>query len=302
MYSSIKTKIYVYTLAIGTLFSCSSTLKNKQEIKITKINGYNYQIQKIQISPGRVTLVSISHPKKRKNPILNCDKKQIPFYRMDNSIKAYIREPYFSKRKNYSCFFEFHVDDVKIDKKILEIEVIPAKFKEEKLRVDKRKIDLSKHDFERYLEEKKALESMYGKSMKNKIFFNKKFRLPLKSKITSPYGTKRIFNNKKKTHHFGVDFRARRKISVPTSNSGKVVFTGDLFFSGKTVIIDHGMDIFSMYCHLSKINAVVGEFVPQGTIIGKTGRTGRISGPHLHWGIKIQGEWIDGISLVKSGI
>jgi murein DD-endopeptidase MepM/ murein hydrolase activator NlpD len=99
--------------------------------------------------------------------------------------------------------------------------------------------------------------------------------------------------------HLGNDFRAPEGTPIPTSNTGKVVYVGDLFYSGKTVIVDHGMQLFSMYAHLSKISVAVGATVNRGDIVGLSGATGRASGPHLHWGIKINGEWIDGFSLVE---
>lgn len=85
---------------------------------------------------------------------------------------------------------------------------------------------------------------------------------------------------------------------IPVTNRGKVVFAGNLFYTGNVVIIDHGLNIFSLYGHLSKIKAQVGDIVNQGDIVGLAGMTGRVSGPHLHWGIKINGHNVDGFSLV----
>ena len=129
--------------------------------------------------------------------------------------------------------------------------------------------------------------------------FNEPFEVPLDSYITSHYGNRRLFNNKKRSQHLGNDFRAAVGVPIPVANKGKVVFTGNLFYSGNVVIVDHGLNIFTAYGHLSKINVQEGMIVNKGTIVGLAGKTGRVSGPHLHWGVKINGSWIDGFSLVE---
>jgi murein DD-endopeptidase MepM/ murein hydrolase activator NlpD len=88
-------------------------------------------------------------------------------------------------------------------------------------------------------------------------------------------------------------------VPIPVSNRGKVSLAKDLFYTGFTVIVDHGLDIFSVYAHLSEVSVSENQIVEQGAIIGKSGNTGRTSGPHLHWGIKIHGHWVDGFSLIK---
>lgn len=97
--------------------------------------------------------------------------------------------------------------------------------------------------------------------------------------------------------HLGTDFRAPMGTPVLASNKGKVVLAEDLFFSGNTILIDHGLSLFTMYAHLSKIDCKVGDVVEKGALIGHSGNTGRVSGPHLHWGVKVNGSWVDGFTL-----
>ena len=106
-------------------------------------------------------------------------------------------------------------------------------------------------------------------------------------------------NNKKRSQHLGNDFRAKIGVKIPVSNRGKVVYVGDLFYTGGVVIVDHGLNIFSLYAHLSKTLVTTGTIVNRGDIVGLSGATGRVSGPHLHWGIKINGHNADGFSLVE---
>ena len=108
-----------------------------------------------------------------------------------------------------------------------------------------------------------------------------------------------MFNNKKRSQHLGNDFRAAIGVPIPVSNRGRVVYVGNLFFSGNVVVVDHGLDIFTLYGHLSKIKTTKGSIVYIGDIIGLAGMSGRVSGPHLHWGVKINGNSVDGFSLSR---
>jgi murein DD-endopeptidase MepM/ murein hydrolase activator NlpD len=96
-----------------------------------------------------------------------------------------------------------------------------------------------------------------------------------------------------------VDISAPTGTPVWASNSGEVALRSDLYFSGKTVIIDHGLGLFSLYCHFSKIKVKRGQVVRKGDIIGEIGATGRVTGPHLHWGVKILGDRVDPFSLLS---
>jgi len=125
------------------------------------------------------------------------------------------------------------------------------------------------------------------------------FQLPLDSEITSSYGNKRLFNRQLKSFHNGVDFRAPVGTPVFAANSGIVKLADDLFYSGKVVIIDHGNLIFTIYAHLSQIDVTSGQQVEKGQLLGLTGATGRVSGPHLHWGVKVHGTAVNPLQFIK---
>ena len=184
---------------------------------------------------------------------------------------------------------------------LFDVAVADFPFETEHLNVPKKFTKLSAVNLARWKREVAAQKKVYASGVPTP-HFRKPFALPLKSVVTSPYGRRRIFNNHRDSLHSGTDFRAAVGIPIPSANRGQIVFVGDLFFNGKTVIIDHGMNIFTMYCHLSKIEAEVGDMVDEDTIIGLAGMTGRASGPHLHWGVKVDQQWIDGPSFVREGI
>jgi murein DD-endopeptidase MepM/ murein hydrolase activator NlpD len=113
------------------------------------------------------------------------------------------------------------------------------------------------------------------------------FQMPIVGEFSSPFGLKRFFNGEARDPHSGLDIAAAEGKTVYSPADGKIVQTGDYFFNGQTVMIDHGQGIISMLCHLSKINVVMGQMVQRGVAIGKVGHTGRATGPHLHWGLSI---------------
>jgi murein DD-endopeptidase MepM/ murein hydrolase activator NlpD len=210
---------------------------------------------------------------------------------------SYISETYFSKKKSFDCFY--FSENSKI--KIATFSIKEKKFPFEKLNVDKKKVYYSPKDLRRILKEKEELKGIYDRSAKTPLF-HLPFKLPLRSRVTSIYGTKRLFNKNKKSQHLGTDYRARIGQPIRSSNSGKVVLSKNLFFSGKTVIVDHGMGIFTLYGHLSKMFSKKGENIPKSGLIGAAGMTGRVTGPHLHWGVKVNGNWVDGKSLIRQSV
>jgi murein DD-endopeptidase MepM/ murein hydrolase activator NlpD len=124
------------------------------------------------------------------------------------------------------------------------------------------------------------------------------FILPAEGEITPNFGERRIFNNQPRSAHSGVDISSPFGDPVKASNSGKVVVANDLYYAGKTVILDHGLGVFSLYCHFSEIAVELGDEVSKGGVIGKIGATGRVTGPHLHWGIRVLESRIDPLSLL----
>lgn len=125
------------------------------------------------------------------------------------------------------------------------------------------------------------------------------FIIPSDGKVAPNFGERRILNNQPRSSHSGVDISSPYGAPVRASNTGRVVLANDLYFAGKTVVIDHGLGVFTLYLHFSKIIAQRGELVKKGDVIGEIGATGRVTGPHLHWGVKISGTRIDPLSLTN---
>ena len=124
------------------------------------------------------------------------------------------------------------------------------------------------------------------------------FELPVASDLATPFGTFRVLNEERETRHTGWDQQATAGLPIHALAAGEVVFAGRLQIRGNSVILDHGYGIFSGYAHFSELHVEAGTRVAAGQIVGLSGNSGRSSGPHLHWEIIIQGEWVDGLSFL----
>ena len=126
-----------------------------------------------------------------------------------------------------------------------------------------------------------------------KKYWKLPFVLPLEGEVTSSYGKKRTLNGTKHYRHSGVDLRAGTGTPVKAVAAGKVVLAEDLYFGGGSVYLHHGNGLVSIYCHLSEISVEEGAFLNKGELLGHSGSSGRVTGPHLHLGISIKGQMVD---------
>jgi murein DD-endopeptidase MepM/ murein hydrolase activator NlpD len=119
------------------------------------------------------------------------------------------------------------------------------------------------------------------------------FVQPVEGQASNSFGARRIFNNQPRKPHGGMDIAAPDGTPVHAPAPGKVIGIGDYFFNGKTVFIDHGQGLITLYCHLSRIDVVPDQVLASGTVLGAVGMTGRATGPHLHWGVKLNHTDVD---------
>jgi Peptidase family M23 len=124
------------------------------------------------------------------------------------------------------------------------------------------------------------------------------FRAPVAAQATDSFGTRRMFNGKLASTHKGADFRAAMGTPVHAANSGTVVIARPLYYEGNCVVIDHGLGLYTLYMHFSRIDVREGQKVKTGDALGLSGATGRVTGPHLHWAVRWQGAYLDPIKLL----
>lgn len=122
---------------------------------------------------------------------------------------------------------------------------------------------------------------------------------PVPGRATSAFGSRSVFNGQPRNPHSGADFRAAEGTPVTAPNIGTVVLTGDTYFSGGSIILDHGWGLYSYFAHLSEILVEEGDLVEPGQVVGHAGSTGRVTGPHLHWTLRLNGARVDPVSLIE---
>ena len=116
---------------------------------------------------------------------------------------------------------------------------------------------------------------------------------PVSGPLSSRFGVRRFFNGEERNPHSGLDFAVPAGTPIKTPANGKVILTGNYFFNGNTVFVDHGQGFISMFCHLSKIDVKPGQVLSRGAVVGKVGSTGRATGPHMHWNISLNDARVD---------
>ena len=124
------------------------------------------------------------------------------------------------------------------------------------------------------------------------------FTAPVPDRANSAFGSGSVFNGQPRSPHGGADFLSPTGRPIAAPNAGRIVLAEDLYYTGGTVVIDHGLGLVSLFAHLSAIDATVGTSVASGDVVGRVGATGRVTGPHLHWTVRLAGTRVDPLSLV----
>jgi murein DD-endopeptidase MepM/ murein hydrolase activator NlpD len=291
-----KGEIVRLLLLLLVLFSSCSSAVLKSELKAQEVFDITrWEMQDHLVAVGEVASLRLplDYPDHLK---VKCDGKEAMLGIFQDYKVAFISVDYSDKiGRHIICKTSLNKKSYVVARYV----VVKKEFPSERLNVDRRRVFLSKKDRRRVAREQVFLNSNYFNPSEVALFKNE-FMAPLDSYITSIYGSRRVFNKKKFSKHLGTDYRAAIGTTIPAANSGRVVVSRDLFYTGQTVTIDHGLGIFTVYGHLSKLLVKEGDLVEKGQTVALSGNTGRTSGPHLHWGIKIHNRYIDGYSLIAA--
>ncbi len=179
------------------------------------------------------------------------------------------------------------------------LKVVDANFGKQELTLPREMVDLDAKTLDRVNREANRLDALFQKSRKESMWSGP-FVAPVTGEIASPFGVRRFINGQPKSAHNGVDIDAPQGTPILASNRGVVVLRDELFFTGNTIILDHGAGIYSMYFHLSQAAVSEGEVVEKAAVIGNVGSTGRSTGPHLHWSVRMNDSRVDPFSLLKT--
>jgi murein DD-endopeptidase MepM/ murein hydrolase activator NlpD len=191
--------------------------------------------------------------------------------------------------------FESEVKGQKLSEKFV-LEILDGNYKKEILKVDEKHINPPKKAVKQITKDLKILKEVYASSRPIKLWEGP-FSRPVNTPVTSPFGSKRVYNGALKGFHKGVDFKAPTGTPIYAPAPARVAFAGFLYFTGYTVILDHGYGVFTIYGHMSKLKTKNEKILKTGALLGLSGMTGRSSGPHLHWGAVISGEKVSPLEL-----
>jgi murein DD-endopeptidase MepM/ murein hydrolase activator NlpD len=180
-----------------------------------------------------------------------------------------------------------------------QVEVKLGRFATERLTVGKQFVEPSPEQIKRADEERQKLHDIFDRVTPQRLW-DGLFRVPLDGVTEgSNFGKRRILNGNPGSPHGGADLRGTTGTLVHAAQRGRVVLAEELFFAGNTVVIDHGLGIYTFYGHLSEISVKVDEVLEAGAVLGKVGATGRVTGPHLHWGLTVGKARVNPLLIVK---
>jgi murein DD-endopeptidase MepM/ murein hydrolase activator NlpD len=181
-----------------------------------------------------------------------------------------------------------------------DVTVKAGQFVIEKLTVDQKFVEPSPEDTARAEKEGERLHAIYAMRTAEKLW-NGNFRFPLAgTRRGSNFGSRRVLNGEARSPHTGLDIHAPTGTPVHAAQRGRVVLAEELYYAGNTVVLDHGMGVYTFYCHLSKINVKDGDLVDASALIGLVGATGRVTGPHLHWALEVNESRVNPLQILPA--
>jgi len=276
----MKNKALIFLLAL--LISCASLFQPLQNCEIPAHSPFPGGIINVDFTYEEITKPNISVQGK------------VPFLCKVGSYQWKIIYPISLEEKNSKI-------QIKLENKVIqEITIVPKNYRVSKIEIaDLEMVTPPKKSLERIVNESKILKETV-KTVSQMSQSSLKMELPTLGVISSEFGVKRFINSKPRSPHSGTDIAAPIGTDVKAALNGKVMLIGNFYYAGNVIYIDHGQGLLTSYSHLEKIKVTKGQKVLQNQIIGSVGKTGRVTGPHLHWQTILLGTNIDPTLFLNS--
>jgi len=254
-----------------------------------------------QVPNGQTTLLEFNSIKGIEYKSVKLGKKSFTIFTKSNDkskMYALIPFSYYEKVENKKLLIEYK-QDKKLKEESLLLKVINGNYAKEEIHVSSAKVNPKSKEV------KARISKEYNEAMKiystvtPKSYISKPFIHPLDSKITSAFGKARVYNGSLKGYHSGTDYRAAMGTQIIAANDAKVALVKKRFYSGGTVLLDHGQGIYTCYFHMSAFNVKEGQIVKRGELLGLSGQSGRVTGPHLHFSARINAVQVDPLQLIS---
>jgi murein DD-endopeptidase MepM/ murein hydrolase activator NlpD len=188
--------------------------------------------------------------------------------------------------------YQVEVQQPGSDPRQITFKVVDKQYSVQQLKVPPSQVNLSAEDEARVAGEREKVRAALER-FSPEAPVTLRLAAPVPGRRSSSFGLRRMFNGESRSPHSGMDIAAPTGTPIKVSLAGRVVDVGHYFFNGNNVIVDHGQGLLTMYCHLSKIGVEVGQELKAGEVLGEVGATGRVTGPHLHWGVTLNGTMVD---------
>ncbi|HIP20324.1 MAG TPA: M23 family metallopeptidase [Sulfurimonas sp.] len=258
-------------------------------------------VVKWKIPNGQTALLEFNSIKDIEYKSVKVGKKSFTIFTKPNDkskMYALIPFSYYEKAENKKLLIEYK-QDKKLKEESLLLKVINGNYAKEEIHVSSAKVNPKSKEV------KARISKEYNEAMKiystitPESYISKPFIHPLDSKITSAFGKARVYNGSLKGYHSGTDYRAAMGTQIIAANDAKVALVKKRFYSGGTVLLDHGQGIYTCYFHMSAFDVKEGQMVKRGELLGLSGQSGRVTGPHLHFSARINTVQVDPLQLIS---
>jgi murein DD-endopeptidase MepM/ murein hydrolase activator NlpD len=249
------------------------------------------------LAPGELVVLTIKVEGAPSSVHVNAFRRVIPTYKTDDGWwHALVGIDLEQRPGRYLVEVEADVGTTVL-RQSRALVVAPRKFPTRTLRVNPAFVNPSPAELTRIRDDQAFLADVYARPATTRSW-SAPFVRPVPGAANSSFGTRSVFNGEPRSPHGGTDFLSPSGTPIKSPNAGRVVCARDLYFTGNTVIIDHGLGMFSMLAHLSRLDVKEGDTVHESQIVGLVGATGRVTGPHLHWALSVNGARVDPLSAL----